>query len=184
MTMPSKVMRAQVERGMGIPRELYLSTELFDREIDGIFNRSLLYAGHESHLDAPGAYLTVESGAESVIVTRTANHDLAAFHNVCRHRGARLVDTGCGRNRFVCPYHQWPIAWPAVFKGHRRCRRASTIRLTGFPRFRWHHHLRRRRELEAGVGERAGVLPLQRQPSRVRPHGRCQRAQHTRVVQL
>ena len=28
--------------------------------------------------------------------------------NVCRHRGARIVDQPCGRlKRFVCPYHQW-----------------------------------------------------------------------------
>jgi Rieske 2Fe-2S family protein len=31
-----------------------------------------------------------------------------AFHNVCRHRGARLCNPGSGAFvRLVCPYHQW-----------------------------------------------------------------------------
>jgi len=32
-----------------------------------------------------------------------------AFYNVCRHRGARLLDAACGKglSRVVCPYHAW-----------------------------------------------------------------------------
>jgi phenylpropionate dioxygenase-like ring-hydroxylating dioxygenase large terminal subunit len=40
---------------------------------------------------------------------RTAEGAPAAFLNVCRHRGTRLVDEPCGRRKqsFVCPYHGW-----------------------------------------------------------------------------
>jgi Rieske 2Fe-2S family protein len=104
----SKIMREHIERGVGMPRELYVSADLFEQELDAIFNRSWLFAAHESQLAHPGQYVTVESGLESVIVSRTLEGELAAVHNVCRHRGARLLDPGCGSaRRLVCPYHQW-----------------------------------------------------------------------------
>ncbi|MFI6317106.1 aromatic ring-hydroxylating dioxygenase subunit alpha [Nonomuraea sp. NPDC050556] len=106
--MTSQIMRDHMKRGLGMPRELYLSPELYERELEEIFNRSWLLAAHESQLARPGQYVTVESGFESVIVSRTLEGELAAVHNVCRHRGARLLDAGCGTaRRLVCPYHQW-----------------------------------------------------------------------------
>jgi phenylpropionate dioxygenase-like ring-hydroxylating dioxygenase large terminal subunit len=43
-----------------------------------------------------------------VIVVRGEDGAARAFTNVCRHRGARLIDeaAGCVR-RIVCPYHAW-----------------------------------------------------------------------------
>jgi phenylpropionate dioxygenase-like ring-hydroxylating dioxygenase large terminal subunit len=114
----SQIMYDHIKLGTGMPRELYLSEELFSQEIEVIFNRSWLYAGHESQLPRPGDYLTVESGPESVIVARTADGGLAAFHNVCRHRGARLVNSGCGSaRRLVCPYHQWTYRMDGTLQG-------------------------------------------------------------------
>lgn len=114
----SRIMREHIEHGIGIPRELYLSAELFDRELDLVFGRSWLYAGHASQFAEPGRYRTVELGAESVIVARDDDGELAAFHNVCRHRGARVVDNGCGSaRRFVCPYHQWAYRLDGTLQG-------------------------------------------------------------------
>lgn len=116
--LPSSTMRGQIERGIGIPRDLYVSADLYDREVDAIFNHSWLYAGHQSQLREPGQYLTVESGRESVIVARTPGGELTAYHNLCRHRGARLVDPGCGTaKRLVCPYHQWTYRIDGTLRG-------------------------------------------------------------------
>jgi Rieske 2Fe-2S family protein len=115
---PSRTMRDHIDAGIGIPRELYVSPTLFEQEITAVFNRSWLLAGHESQLATPGQYLTVESGPESVIVARTEGGELAAFQNVCRHRGARLVDAGCGSaRRLVCPYHQWTYRMDGTLQG-------------------------------------------------------------------
>ncbi|PNG89930.1 aromatic ring-hydroxylating oxygenase subunit alpha [Streptomyces malaysiensis] len=117
----SRTVRDHIERGIGIPRELYLSQELFAEEMTGIFGRSWLYAGHESQLTGPGQYLTVECGTESAIVARGRDGRLTAFSNVCRHRGARLVDPGCGtKRRFVCPYHQWTYRLDGTLQGAPR----------------------------------------------------------------
>lgn len=104
--------RASVEehlaRRHGLPRDVYISPELFDAELAGIVRNSWVYVGHESQLDSPGRYLTVSAGDDSVIVARTAEGSLAGSHNVCRHRGARLLTEPCGSERLlVCPYHQW-----------------------------------------------------------------------------
>ena len=117
----SRIVREHIDRGVGVPRELYLSEELYAEELDRIFRHSWLLAGHESQLRDPGQYVTVESGDESVIVTRTNGGTLAAFTNVCRHRGARLVDAGCGlARRFVCPYHQWTYRLDGTLTGAPR----------------------------------------------------------------
>ena len=117
----SRIVREHIDRGVGVPRELYLSEELYAEELDRIFRHSWLLAGHESQLRDPGQYVTVESGDESVIVTRTNGGTLAAFTNVCRHRGARLVDVGCGlARRFVCPYHQWTYRLDGTLTGAPR----------------------------------------------------------------
>src|SRR5262249_51231069 len=45
---------------------------------------------------------------ESLIVARDESARLHALHNVCRHRGSRIVDEDSGNaRRLVCPYHQW-----------------------------------------------------------------------------
>ena len=114
----SELMRRGVEDGTGIPRPLYVDEAVFDLEIEHIFNRSWLYAGHASQLAETGSYVTVDSGAESVIVARTEDGALAAYENVCRHRGARLLDGGCGQTqRLVCPYHQWAYRLDGSLQG-------------------------------------------------------------------
>src|SRR5262249_22710100 len=45
---------------------------------------------------------------ESVIITRTADGEVRAMMNVCRHRGSRVCLGEEGHaNRLVCPYHAW-----------------------------------------------------------------------------
>jgi Rieske 2Fe-2S family protein len=47
--------------------------------------------------------------------------DLHAFHNVCRHRGARLLaDRHANLGNIVCPYHQWTYGLDGglKFAGH------------------------------------------------------------------
>ena len=56
-----------------------------------------------------GDWLSFESHGETAVVTRQADGSLAAFHNVCQHRGPTFVTEwkGCGAKKFTCPYHGW-----------------------------------------------------------------------------
>jgi phenylpropionate dioxygenase-like ring-hydroxylating dioxygenase large terminal subunit len=91
-----------------LPREFYLEGPLFEAEMRRIWYRQWLYLAHASELPEPGGYVVRELLGESVLVVRGAGGEVSALLNVCRHRGARIVDASCGRlKRFVCPYHQW-----------------------------------------------------------------------------
>ena len=95
--------------GMTLPQEYYVSEECFRRDLERVYLRSWLYAGHGSQLPEAGSYLTVELGSTNVIVVRDGDGGLHAHHNVCRHRGARLCDEPRGqvKKALVCQYHGW-----------------------------------------------------------------------------
>ena len=47
-------------------------------------------------------------GDDQAIVIRGRDGELRAFHNVCRHRGRRILEEPCGTAvRLQCPYHAW-----------------------------------------------------------------------------
>jgi Rieske 2Fe-2S family protein len=94
--------------GYSLPAPFYLSSEVFTQDIDLIFGRHWIYIGVEPELPEPGDFFTVEIGSDSIIVVRDDDLSIRAFHNVCRHRGARLRPAGRGIvGNLVCPYHQW-----------------------------------------------------------------------------
>lgn len=62
-----------------------------------------------AEVSAPGSWWSGDVLGSPLLLTRDARGVLHAFLNVCRHRGARVVEpgSGCGRERFSCPYHAW-----------------------------------------------------------------------------
>lgn len=91
-----------------LPRDFYLSPELFEKEYERVFSRQWIFAGHVSELAKVGDYFLKEFAGESVIVVRDAEDHVSAFLNVCRHRGHELCKAATGTVRnFMCPYHQW-----------------------------------------------------------------------------
>src|SRR4051812_7034577 len=104
-----------------LPGRAYWSEEFFDLERERIFFRDWVCVGREETLAEAGSYLLVDVLGESLLVVRTREGDICCFHNVCRHRGSRLViddpETSdaarlpCAAGRFkgsiVCPYHSW-----------------------------------------------------------------------------
>jgi glycine betaine catabolism A len=95
-----------------LPRSAYVDEGAWQVERERIFARQWVLAGRESDIAAAGDYLRIDVAGESVIVVRRDDGELGAFYNVCRHRGAELVDT-CGARRgsfgplIRCPYHSW-----------------------------------------------------------------------------
>ena len=86
----------------------YTSRDIFNIDIDVIFARHWIFVANEPEISEPGDYVRIDIGHHSVIITRNEELQVTAFHNVCRHRGARLVNGERGFvGNIVCPYHQW-----------------------------------------------------------------------------
>ncbi|WP_327044250.1 aromatic ring-hydroxylating dioxygenase subunit alpha [Microbispora sp. NBC_01189] len=92
-----------------LPGAYYTDPGVFARECERVFESMWFCAVRASDLPKPGAFRTVQVGTESILVTRARDGSVRAFHNVCRHRGARLrtEESGEARRAFQCPYHAW-----------------------------------------------------------------------------
>src|SRR5688500_6036276 len=63
----------------------------FERELERIFHRSWLPVCPTSDVAAPRSHTLWERFGQSVVIVRLDDGSLSAWHNVCQHRGARLV---------------------------------------------------------------------------------------------
>ncbi|MGI9264230.1 MAG: aromatic ring-hydroxylating oxygenase subunit alpha [Gammaproteobacteria bacterium] len=91
-----------------LEQAFYLNEEVYERDVEKIFLNSWIYAGHESEIPGVGDYFLFDFASESVIVIRSAEDEVNALINVCRHRGSRVCieSKGCAK-RLMCPYHAW-----------------------------------------------------------------------------
>ena len=91
-----------------LERELYASLLIFERDIERIFQRQWVLAGHVSRIAENGQYFLFEIENESIIVIRQSESVVNAFYNVCRHRGSRICLQAEGKRKVLtCPYHSW-----------------------------------------------------------------------------
>jgi len=89
------------------PGALYASHEFYRLDVEKLFMRDWLFVGRVEELPNPGDYMTMRIAGEPIVITRTHEGALAAFYNMCVHRGAEVA-AGCGNARaFKCPYHGW-----------------------------------------------------------------------------
>ncbi|HXO57248.1 MAG TPA: Rieske (2Fe-2S) protein, partial [Mycobacterium sp.] len=94
--------------------EAYLSEDYARAERDRLWRKVWQQVGRVEDLPKVGSFLTYDILDDSVVVVRTGPETLKAHHNVCVHRGRRLVDTperaksACGHKKsFVCGFHGW-----------------------------------------------------------------------------
>lgn len=113
------VIQDQTTTRKRLPREAYTGQEWFDDEQARLFSKQWVFAGVLSDLKAAGDYRTVNAGPFPLGVIRQKDGDLRAYHNVCRHRGATLLDGGGGSagNSLVCPYHRWTYGLDGRLRG-------------------------------------------------------------------
>jgi phenylpropionate dioxygenase-like ring-hydroxylating dioxygenase large terminal subunit len=109
----------------------YISPKVLEEETEVILKRHPIIVGVSSELNNPGDYVAKDILGQSYLFVRQPDLQIRAFHNVCRHRGARLVEHGsANKSAFVCPYHRWrykasgeldQITRPEGFAGVNTC---------------------------------------------------------------
>ena len=96
-----------------LPQRYFISPEVFAQELEKIFSRQWILAGHQSQIARPGDYFVSEVSGESLIVVRDKRGEIHGFYNVRRHRGSRLIENRNGQlsAAIQCPYHAWTYAF-------------------------------------------------------------------------
>jgi len=69
-----------------IHRSVYADPEIFDLEMERIFNKAWVYLGHSEEIREEGDYKTTYVGRHPIIVARLADGSVTALINRCRHR--------------------------------------------------------------------------------------------------
>ena len=95
--------------GWSLPAWTYRDADFMELERRKIWRPAWQLVCHESDIPQPGDYQSFRIPGELAFVVRGKDGAIRAFHNVCRHRAARLVDGdhgNCG-GRITCPYHAW-----------------------------------------------------------------------------
>ncbi|WP_414449215.1 anthranilate 1,2-dioxygenase large subunit [Burkholderia sp. 22PA0099] len=91
-----------------IARDMFTEPDLFNLEMELIFEKNWIYACHESEISKPNDFITIRAGRQPLIVSRDGNGALHAMINACQHRGATLTRMSKGnQSTFTCPFHAW-----------------------------------------------------------------------------
>lgn len=108
----------------GLPGWSYHSDALLELEKQQLFRSHWQIVGHVSDVPRPGDYLTLDAVGERALVVRGKDGEVRAFHNLCRHRGSRVVadDRGSCNNALVCPFHGWVYNLDGTLRGAARPR--------------------------------------------------------------
>ncbi|MFD7002477.1 aromatic ring-hydroxylating dioxygenase subunit alpha [Streptomyces mirabilis] len=93
-----------------------VSPEFYEVEREAVFKRAWLNVGRVEDLPRKGSYFTkeIEVADTSIIVVRDLRGRVRALHNICRHRGNKLMwndfpreETRGSCRAFTCKYHAW-----------------------------------------------------------------------------
>jgi Rieske 2Fe-2S family protein len=112
-----RLTRLPLERATQLPGAAFTDPNVLAWEIEEVFQRSWICAGHVDQVNERGSFVMVEIGGESVLVVGDDQGVPRAFINSCRHRGSRIVDTPEGSvPRLQCPYHAWSYDFDGMLK--------------------------------------------------------------------
>src|SRR6476620_255031 len=101
-------LRRSYASGGPLERAFYLSPEVFAADLDRVWRRYWLFAGYDCEIDRAGDWMTWQVGHYTILLVRNKDNSVRAFHNTCRHRGARICAGEQGNAKLlVCPYHAW-----------------------------------------------------------------------------
>jgi phenylpropionate dioxygenase-like ring-hydroxylating dioxygenase large terminal subunit len=125
MNKPERITTEDLCEPLTFPAEAYISRDYAEAEAERLWSRVWQQAGRVEEIPEVGSYITYNIGHDSILIVRTAVDAIKAYHNVCPHRGRRLVGnnrggghgllpqskgehSACGRQgSFACPYHAW-----------------------------------------------------------------------------
>jgi phenylpropionate dioxygenase-like ring-hydroxylating dioxygenase large terminal subunit len=103
----------------GLPAWTYDSDEMTELEKELVFRQQWLLVGHVSEIPEPGDYMTLDVADERALTLRGRDGVVRTFHNLCRHRGSRVVGDAAGNcgSVITCPFHGWSYGLDGTLRG-------------------------------------------------------------------
>lgn len=103
----------------GLPGWAYHNPAIFAAEKDRLFRRYWQIVGHLNDIPEPGDYMTLDILGERALVIRDHDGTVRGFHNICRHRGTRVLPDDRGRcnKAIICPFHGWAYNLDGTLRG-------------------------------------------------------------------
>ena len=103
-----ETVKNKISHAHGLPNECYISDEYLKYERNKIFCDNWSVVGTASSIPEAGDIKQYDLLAIPLIILRDQEKNVRVFHNVCSHRGFKLVDKDCKlKNVIRCPYHSW-----------------------------------------------------------------------------
>jgi phenylpropionate dioxygenase-like ring-hydroxylating dioxygenase large terminal subunit len=91
-----------------VHRKIYTDAEVFEAEMERVFERTWVFVGHQGEVAAAGDYKTVSIGTQPAIMTRDEDGGVHVLMNRCMHRGSTICQEQRGNSSyFRCWYHGW-----------------------------------------------------------------------------
>ena len=102
------VVSESIEVAHGLPNECYLEGPYSQIERKKIFEDKWVVIGVASSVPDPGDAKPFDLLGIPLIILRDKEKKIRVFHNVCSHRGHKLLKEPCKlKNVLRCPYHSW-----------------------------------------------------------------------------
>ena len=86
----------ELVREAEVHKDLYISQELFELEMERLFANTWVYVGHASQVPNKGDFFTTTVGNESVIMVRHTDDSIRVLYNRCPHKGVQVAAEPCG----------------------------------------------------------------------------------------
>ncbi len=103
-----EVVSNSIENAHGLPNECYLDEEYGLIERKKLFEEKWVVVGVASNLPNVGDAKPFDLLGIPLIILRDKKSKIRVFHNVCSHRGYKLLQKKCNiKNVIRCPYHSW-----------------------------------------------------------------------------
>ena len=102
------VVSKPIAESHGLPNECYTSQEYTKIERKKLFEDKWVVVGVASSVPNKGDAKPFKLLDLPIIILRDKKNKIRVFHNVCSHRGYKILQKPCNvKNTIRCPYHSW-----------------------------------------------------------------------------
>ena len=102
------VVNNSIEKAHGLPNECYTSKDYTLLERKKLFEDKWIVVGVASSIPEIGDVKPIDILGMPILILRNKQNEVKVFHNVCSHRGVKLVSKSGKINSLIrCPYHSW-----------------------------------------------------------------------------